>query len=45
MLKIASVVITIVLILLGLLFVRQWNASTPWGTGTGNINASSQRGG
>lgn len=37
MLKIVSILLVIVMIIGGVLFVRRWNSTTPWGAGTGNI--------
>jgi hypothetical protein len=37
MLKILSIVFLIILIIGGVLFVRSWNSTTPWGAGTGTI--------
>ena len=37
MLKIVSIVLVVLMIIGGVLFVRRWNSTTPWGTGTGSI--------
>jgi hypothetical protein len=37
MLKIVSIVLVVLMIIGGVLFVRRWNSTTPWGTGTGTI--------
>ena len=36
-LKIVSVVLVVLMIIGGVLFVRSWNSTTPWGAGTGTI--------
>ncbi len=38
MLKIVSIVIVVLMVIGGVLFVRYWNSTTPWGAGTGSIN-------
>ncbi len=37
MLKIVSIVLVVLIIIGGVLFVRKWNSTTPWGAGTGTI--------
>ena len=37
MLKIVSIVIVVLMVIGGVLFVRYWNETTPWGAGTGTI--------
>lgn len=37
MLKIVSIVLVILMVIGGVLFVRRWNSTTPWGAGTGTI--------
>jgi hypothetical protein len=39
MLRIVGLGFIVLMILGGILFVRQWNSTTPWGTGTGSINS------
>lgn len=37
MLKLITIFIVVVSIIGGVLFVRKWNSTTPWGAGTGTI--------
>ena len=37
MLKIVSIVLVVLIVIGGVLFVRKWNSTTPWGAGTGTI--------
>jgi hypothetical protein len=39
MLRIVSLLFLVLIVLGGIFFVRQWNSTTPWGTGTGTISS------
>ena len=45
MLRIVSLIFVVLMILGGIIFVRQWNSTTPWGTGTGTINPAKVKAG